>query len=439
MKNKFLLIVLLAFAALQACVKDEEKVFDASAAERTTGAVNTLRKTLVAVPNGWVVEYYPEADRSMGGYHFIWKFDANGTVVVAGEQATANYPAGDTVRSIYEVIANRGVVLSFNTYNEVFHYFSEPRGSTDVDGFAGDYEFVLRESTPQKIVLTGKKRGNRIEMMPYTEGNASTWKDYLAQFKVLDQKMASPRYAVNVNDTAAAGFDVVIRSDRTFRFNYKNPDNNKIVPYITTPTGIKTYEPLTVDGETAQYFTFNEATETLVSENPGSNLTIKLRWIPLNDIFTTTTIQWYFLASWDPPIQPNMCTSLATAINTAETSIGNAEGESILFMYIGKGHTSNYTGNSIYFGCSPNGSNYYSAIYAFNFVNVAGTDDQVQLEYTAPQGDGSYPAYLTAFTPVINLIKNNSPYQLTSKNAKNPTDLTFTSVAAPTFYFTVFL
>ena len=32
MKNKLLLMVLVAFAALQACVKDEEKVFDASAA-----------------------------------------------------------------------------------------------------------------------------------------------------------------------------------------------------------------------------------------------------------------------------------------------------------------------------------------------------------------------------------------------------------------------
>jgi hypothetical protein len=84
MKNKFLLIVLLACAALQACVKDEEKVFDASAAERMNATISNYKAVLSAAPNGWLVEYYPEDDRSMGGYYFIWKFDANGTVVVAG-------------------------------------------------------------------------------------------------------------------------------------------------------------------------------------------------------------------------------------------------------------------------------------------------------------------------------------------------------------------
>jgi hypothetical protein len=329
-------------------------------------------------------------------------------------------------------------VLTFNTYNEVFHYFSEPSYS-DMNGFAGDYEFVIREVTPEKVVMTGKKRGNRLEMTPYTAGDASTWAAYLKQFSALDEKMVAPQYLVNVNDTAAAGFDVITRKFRAFHFTYKNPENDKIVPYITTPTGIKTYEPLTVDGKTAQYFTLDTIANVLTSVEPGSNITIKLRWIPLNEIFTTTTTQWYFFDFRNPPIQSNMCASLSAAVDAADTFISNEDGEFILFMYIGKGHIDSYKENSIYFGCSYNGTNYYTAIYAFNFVKAAGTEDQVQLEYTGPQGDGSYPAYLSAFTPVVNLIRNNTPYRLTSADAKNPKDLTFTSVGDPAFYFTVTL
>ncbi|MDR0691913.1 MAG: DUF4302 domain-containing protein [Prevotellaceae bacterium] len=436
MKNKLLLIVCLALAMLQACVKDEEKVFGASAAERMNEALNNLRNTLVAAPNGWAAEYYPEGDRSMGGYNFLWKFNEDGTVQIAGEVATTNYVTGEAVISHYEVIANRGVLLSFNTYNEVFHFFSEPRGATDVDGYAGDHEFVLRECTPERIVMTGKKRGNILLLTPY-DGDASTWETYLKQFKALDEKFTAPVYLVKVDGTVAA-IERVTRKDRTFQFEYGKAEDNKIVPYITTPTGIKLYEPLTVNGKTAQYFTFNELEEELVSEDPGSNITIKMAWLPLNEVFASTVKQWFF-DSGQPLPQSDMCAPLAEAIRTANAHIEKKENENILFIYIGKGLSNSYTGHSVNFACSANGIKYYTAIYAFKFINVADTGDQVHLEYTGPQGNGAYINYLDAFTPVINLIKDKSPYRLTSKNLKNPAELTFTSVADPNFYFVLTL
>ena len=163
-----------------------------------------------------------------------------------------------------------------------------------------------------------------------------------------------------------------------------------------------------------------------------------MKRIPLNEVFTTIATQWFFDPDQSPP-QSNMCAPLAEAIRTANKYINDKEEEIILFMYIGKGLSTNYTGNSINFACSSNDIKYYSAIYAFNFINVAGTNDQVRLEYTGPQGDGAYSTYLSAYTPVINLIEDNSPYRLTSTNTMNPADLTFTSVAAPDFYFVVTL
>ena len=144
MKNKLFTGLLLSLFVMQACVKDEDKIFDASAAERMTAAIQTYKAALCAAPNGWAVEYYHETDRSMGGYNFICKFSEDGTVMLASDRSITNYPAGDPATSTYDIIANAGAVLTFNTYNEVLHSLTEPHGSSDVDGYAGDYEFVIR-------------------------------------------------------------------------------------------------------------------------------------------------------------------------------------------------------------------------------------------------------------------------------------------------------
>jgi hypothetical protein len=425
MKNKLLLIVLLAFAVLQACVKDEEKVFDDSAAERTNEAVNNLRGILVAESNGWLVEYYPEIDRSRGGYNFIWKFDANGTVVVAGEQATANYLTGDTLRSYFEVIANRGVVLTFDTYNEVFHYFSEPHNTNDVDGYAGDYEFVLREMTPQQIVMTGKKRGNRLLLTPYAGGDASTWRPYLEQFNVLHKKMTAADYIVNVNDTAATGFDIVTRKYRAFSFTYKNQDDNKTVPYILTSTGIKLYEPLTVDGETAQYFTFNETEGKLISEGPD-RITIELGSPPppLNVWFATMNAYGYLRTG---------SSSVMALVNTCNTNVYNGYGEELYYITVGNSYIASYPGRGLMFGSySPTDDRVWDVQFFYTFTP---TGDDLAIAYSGAGLNASY--YSTYFAPLLSGITNKSPYSITANDPVFPEEVTLTSVSDPDFYFVV--
>jgi hypothetical protein len=359
----------------------------------------------------------------MGGYHFIWKFDANGTVVIAGEQATANYAAGDTVRSIYEVIANRGTVLTFDTYNEVFHYFSEPAYG-DMDGLAGDYEFVIREITPGKVVMSGKKHGNRVEMTPYTGGDASTWKDYLAQFKVLDRKMAAADYIVNVNNTAAAGFDAVTRKKRVFRFNYKKPEDNKIVPYITTPTGIKLYEPLTVDGETAQYFTFNETEGKLIGE--GSHLAIKLGGPPpAPNVWLATMDTWGYLRAFSP--------SVLALINQCATNVSNGYGEELYYIMIGNSYIAAVPGRGFMFGSySPIDDRVWDSQFFYTFTP---TGDDLAIVYSGAGLNASY--YSSFFAPLLNAITNKSPYIIIGDDLVDPDEITLTSVADPDFYFVV--
>jgi hypothetical protein len=275
MRNKLFTALLLSLFVIQACVKDEEKVFDTPAIERMKAAMQTCKATLCAAPDGWVMEYYPEINRTMGGYNFICKFNNDGTVQMAGEAPTANYPTGYPATSTYDIIANKGALLTFNTYNEVLHYFVESRGPSDVDGYAGDYEFVIRNTTPGQITMTGKKYGHQVVLTPYSGGDTTTWKGYLEHFNTLYRKMYAPVYEVTVNGAAAA-VKKVTRKFRTFQFTYDNPEDNKTVPYLMTPTGIKLYEPLTIDGETAQYFTFDATARTLTSVEPGNHIVIKL-------------------------------------------------------------------------------------------------------------------------------------------------------------------
>jgi hypothetical protein len=427
MKTRITALLLLSLLAMQACVKDEDKVFDASATERMNAAIQQYKAILCAQPNGWLMEYYPEPDRSLGGYNFICRFGDDGTVAIAGELATTRYPAGDPDTSTFEIIANAGAVLTFNTYNEVLHALTEPRGASDVDGYAGDYEFVFRDVTPAQIIMTGKKYGNTIVLTPYSGGDPATWKAFLAQFPALERKFDAPAYRIAV-DGAPAGIVKATRKNRTFLFEYEKPDDNRTVPYIVTATGIKLYAPLTLNGKTAQRFDFNETDETLRSAD-AEGLVIALdRSIKLKEIFAATTTQWWFATT-------AMCPALLSAVSAADAAIYAAERERIGGMYIGRGRHSAYTGNSLNFLCTPDGATAYTAIYAFDFVPVPGDADRLELHYTAPQGDGSYPAYLSAFTPIVNLVKSNSPYTLTG----NAQAITFTGVADPTFTFTVSL
>lgn len=181
MKNILYSILLLAGFCFNSCVSEEEDLFDKSAAERMNEALTKYKAILQDDPQGWVMEFYP-SDRSMGGYTYTAKFD-NGKVDMTSELSLNSssgdkWPAGTVVTSYYRVISEQSALLTFDTYNLLFHFFSEPRGSSDVDGYASDYEFVFMEVSEDRIVLKGKKYGNKMVMTKLTESAGSYMQRY---------------------------------------------------------------------------------------------------------------------------------------------------------------------------------------------------------------------------------------------------------------------
>ena len=74
--------------------------------------------------------HFPEANQAFGGYNVLLKFGTDGKVTVASEL----YGASQTATSLFSVKQSAGIVLSFDTYNTIFHLFSDPADPTGAGG-----------------------------------------------------------------------------------------------------------------------------------------------------------------------------------------------------------------------------------------------------------------------------------------------------------------
>jgi hypothetical protein len=241
-------------------VREEENLFGISAAERMQATIAKYKELLANPANGWIAEYYPEKNHSIGGYVMFLKFNTDGTVAVNCEIAT-NLPANTTDTSQYDVFAEQGPILSFATYNRVMHYFSEPLSSSDVDGRAGDYEFIFMNAvSPDEIHLKGKKQGNKLVLRRNINTDPGVYYDATKQIE--DDVIKFGLFRLLVNDKVIDSLSV---SGRTM-----SGDSTDIA-YTYTPEGIRLYEPLTIDGATLYNFRWNPETGKYECTDSGVN------------------------------------------------------------------------------------------------------------------------------------------------------------------------
>lgn len=160
----------MAALALTACSNEEDLLFDSTAAERLEEYKSEYAALLASDGGTWAMEYFSNEDEP--GYVFILQFSADQSVTISGN--TKWFGGFRTDRSHWQMIADNGPVLSFDTYNQVLHIFADPANITgsnaptgdngDIDetgyGHNGDYEFQFMEVSDdgQTVRLLGKKR-----------------------------------------------------------------------------------------------------------------------------------------------------------------------------------------------------------------------------------------------------------------------------------------
>ncbi|MDR1527127.1 MAG: DUF4302 domain-containing protein [Dysgonamonadaceae bacterium] len=272
MKKIACFMLVISAIILNGCVQDEKDIFDDPAAIRLQKAIEADIKALTSAENGWFADFYPENEHAIGGYVMHFKFTPDRKVSIGCEIQT-NAPAGEFHTSEWDVFAEQSVILSFSTYNPVFHYFSEPYAS-DVDGRYGDYEFVVMKISDDQIELKGKKHGNRLILRKNTDNTDP--QQYFTDVAQIEDTLSEFGMFGFVLEGTRMGVTSVV--DRTFTIGYTEKDEKeeevsktKKVAYTFTPTGIRFYEPFVFNGKTMQNFVWQKAEEKYVCTDENVN------------------------------------------------------------------------------------------------------------------------------------------------------------------------
>lgn len=246
-----ILFTLIAVLAFTSCSNDIDEVFDKPSAERVNDAIAEYKTVLTSAENGWLMKYYPKANTKYGGYNLLLKFGTDGNVTAMSDALGADTKA----TSHYKLEQSASIVLSFDEYNKVIHFFSDPANPAGIGdngkGMEGDLEFRVLTATADSVVMLGKKRGTKIVMTPMAKD--ADWTETINQIDGLEQEMQFPKYTCEVNDVKY----VATSSYRTITFTSSNAEEGSTTePYIVTDKGIEFYEPITLNGVTIKGFNY---------------------------------------------------------------------------------------------------------------------------------------------------------------------------------------
>ncbi len=165
MKKFFYILALGLSVSLASCAPSEvDDLFDENPAVRIDNAVKNYTELLKSNGGRWLLKYFPNGDQE--GYNFVMHFK-NGSVEISSKNSYFDFAADE---SLWDVISDFGPVLTFNTYNEVFHPFSDPE--PDGTGLGGDYEFIIMSADENTINLRGKKTGIAAELVRISDATS---------------------------------------------------------------------------------------------------------------------------------------------------------------------------------------------------------------------------------------------------------------------------
>lgn len=241
------IILLILGIVLVACTPRVDDLFDETAVVRLEHRRAALMEQFMKAENGWVMQYFARVNPVASdtaqhkGYTFIMKFREDGTVTIAGE-VNGLYK---TETSMWDVINDNSSVLTFNTFNSIFHYYSNPdpelglRGA-DGEGIGGDYEFLVLEYNEKEDyqLLKGKKNGCYIRMYPMAAGQ--DWEDYFAQIHAMDEFLFEEANTLDLfqDEQHWTLYNARTHEFRAFDYDADTLGGGSYFGFITTPKGI---------------------------------------------------------------------------------------------------------------------------------------------------------------------------------------------------------
>lgn len=270
--------VAFATVALAGCSQfQEDNLFDESAALRIEHNAEKLQNILVDAPNGWVLQYYTGRGISVfEGFNLFAKFERSGKVTLAGDHRfLRNGNAGKYTEhsSLYELIREDGLVLAFNTWNDVLTPFVDPVAFwaapdilvKDGEGMQGDQNLVVKFMSENQIILRGERYDAEVRLVKADRD----WQTYIADTKAMKERFTSDEinsYYITAGDQTM--YLVGLKNGR-YRISerVKNPLKVDSLSCCFTPYGFRNESVDTLAGHIFQEFKMAEDGSALLSED----------------------------------------------------------------------------------------------------------------------------------------------------------------------------
>lgn len=432
-KISYLFALLVSFIAFNACTSDVDNYFPESAPERATKTVAEVKKILQEAPNGWRMEYY--GDMIYGGYNVLCQFKGD-SVQIASEKAGKNHEAGldasgnlitETSLAHYSVNQSMGVVISFDTFNKLFHYFADPKNEDYGEagtGFGGDFEFRVLKYSPDSIQLQGLKHGDRIMLYPMKAD--MDWASYLKEVENVKNYMASSSYTLLAgNDTLAEVTQYGDYHSLIFQYSDSTGEMKEYAyPYIITPEGYKFYREIEIGGKKFTNFSkdFNDATDERFYPQGDPSICLETVVPPVVDAFQKG--QWFFSASKVSPESEGAWNDFMEAIKTA------ANGKEAILYQAMIGTYSNKFGFHAWLS-----SDYLYVQLTIRDPNEEGNEIALQYNRNSPTNKAAQ-VFMKSYklTPVLktfSALNNKLRLTLETDNPRKPTYMKLIQVTKP--------
>lgn len=247
-------------------------MFGESSSKRLQQALEDARTVLRSSENGWVMDYYIGDDSSYGGYAFTVKFDSL-TVTVSSELSKG------ASTSYYKLTTDNGPVLTFDTYNDVFHALATPSAG-NYEGNHADYEFQIVSATPELVVMRGRRTNNYVYLHPLT----TTSEEYLAKVANTEKKFIVASLSTEIDGkNVSADFDI---NNRQVAF-YSTTDStySSNCAFTFTDTGVRFNAPVEAFGKTLSNLSFDPETMSFTSNDKGSEQLVIKGLLPADYVY----------------------------------------------------------------------------------------------------------------------------------------------------------
>ena len=270
--------VALVSIALVGCSRfEEEDLFEESAALRIEHNAEKLQEILVNAPYGWVMQYYTGRGVAVfEGFNLFAKFEKGGKVTLAGNHRylrNGNANKYTECASLYELIREDGLVLAFNTWNDVLtpfvdsvSYWAAPNNLLkDGEGMQGDQNLVVMSMREDEIICRGERYDALIRLVKAD----CDWQTYINDTKAMKERITNSFIdSYYITDGIDTMYYVGLRNGR-YRLSERvnNPLRVDSISCCFTPTGFRNERVDTLGRHIFQEFKLNEDASALVSED----------------------------------------------------------------------------------------------------------------------------------------------------------------------------